>query len=50
VKLRKSANVVVLGAASPFIGIDAADIEEAIKTMFGRKGQDIVQQNIDAFI
>ena len=48
-KLRKSANVVVLGAASPFLGIDTKDIEEAIKTMFGRKGQDIVQQNIDAF-
>ena len=48
-KLRRSANVVVLGAACPFIGLSPADIEKAIGSMFGNKGEQIVQQNIDAF-
>ncbi len=48
-KLRRSANVVVLGAACPFIGLSPADIEKAITSMFGSKGEQIVQQNIDAF-
>ncbi len=42
-------NMVVLGAASPFLQIDADKLENAIRTIFKRKGDKIVQSNIDAF-
>jgi len=42
-------NMVVLGAASPFLQIDADKLENAIRTIFKRKGDKIVQANIDAF-
>ncbi len=45
----RSSNLVLLGAASPFIDIDTARIEEAIKGVFGAKGEKIVEQNIAAF-
>lgn len=45
----RSSNLVLLGAASPFIDIDPAKIEEAIKGVFGAKGEKIVEQNIAAF-
>lgn len=45
----KSANMVILGAASPFIKIDAAKLEEAIRMLFFNKGEEIVQMNLDAF-
>lgn len=45
----RSSNLVLLGAASPFIDIDTAKIEEAIKGVFGAKGEKIVEQNIAAF-
>ena len=44
----KSANVVILGAATPFLGLSYAQIEDAIRTMFGRKGEDIVNMNMAA--
>ena len=44
----KSANVVILGAATPFLGLSYAQIEDAIRTMFGRKGEDIVNMNLAA--
>ena len=34
----RSANIVMLGAATPFLGIDYAQIQEAIRTIFGKKG------------
>ena len=45
---RRSSNVVVLGAACPFLDIDPKAIEKAIQTMFGRKGEMTVNQNLEA--
>lgn len=44
----KSANMVVLGAASPFLDIPFEKLEEAVGILFGRKGEDMVKINIDA--
>jgi len=48
IKSPRSANIVVLGAASPFLDIDLAMIENAIKLLFGKKGDDIVRLNLEA--
>lgn len=45
----RSSNMVLLGAASPFIEIAAESIEEGIRTVFGAKGDKIVDMNIKAF-
>lgn len=45
----RSANMVLLGAAVPFIDIPREAVVEAIRTIFGRKGQAIVDANIAAF-
>ncbi len=45
----RSSNMVLLGAASQFLPLGAAELEAAINAVFGRKGEKIVQQNIDAF-
>ena len=42
----RSANMVILGAASPFINMDFSQLEDAVKTIFGKKGQDIVDVNL----
>ena len=42
----RSANVVILGAASPFINMDFALLEQAIMDIFGKKGEDIVNVNL----
>ena len=44
----KSANMVILGAASPFLGIDISKLEEAIMMLFAKKGKEVVQMNLDA--
>lgn len=44
----KAANVVILGASSPFLDIEFEMLEESISTMFGRKGNDIVDINLKA--
>ncbi len=44
----KSSNMVVLGAASPFLDIEIEKLENAVKTLFGRKGEKIVDLNIKA--
>ncbi len=44
----RAANMVMLGAAIPFIGIDFRAFEKAMNTIFGRKGQDIVDLNVNA--
>ena len=45
----RAANIVLLGAASPFLGIDIAKIEDGIRRVFGRKGEDVVNMNLKAF-
>lgn len=44
----KSANMVILGAASPFLDIDYESLQNAIRTIFRKKGDEIVQVNLDA--
>ncbi|MCL2511513.1 MAG: indolepyruvate oxidoreductase subunit beta [Bacteroidales bacterium] len=44
----KAANMVILGAASLHLGIDYEEFKEAIKTNFGRKGEEVVQANLAA--
>lgn len=44
----RSANMVILGAASPFIGIDFEKIEDAIRFIFGKKGENVVITNLKA--
>jgi indolepyruvate ferredoxin oxidoreductase beta subunit len=41
-------NMVMLGAASPFIDIEFSKIENGICTIFERKGEDIVKMNLNA--
>lgn len=45
----RTSNMVLLGAASPFIELDADAIECAIATVFGPKGDAIVEMNVKAF-
>lgn len=44
----RAANMVLLGAASPFLGMDAKNIEDGIERIFGRKGAEVVDLNIKA--
>jgi indolepyruvate ferredoxin oxidoreductase, beta subunit len=44
----KSANIVVLGAASPFVGIETGMLEKAIQKLFRSKGEEVVEGNIRA--
>jgi len=44
----RSANVVILGASSPFLGIEYEKLEESIKIIFQAKGEKIIQLNLDA--
>ena len=44
----KAANVVVLGAASPFLDLKEESLEQALQKMFMRKGKDMVTLNLKA--
>lgn len=44
----RSANVILLGAAIKALGIDREMVENAIRTVFGRKGESVVEANIKA--
>lgn len=45
----KSANMVILGAASPFINMPVEKLEEAIKAIFKSKGEEVVNVNLQCF-
>ncbi len=45
----RSSNMLLLGAASIFMPLSAADLEAAIGSIFGRKGEKVVEQNVEAF-
>ncbi len=45
----RAANIVLLGAAAPFLGIKPAKLEEGIRRIFGRKGDAVVEMNLAAF-
>ena len=43
------ANIVLLGAAAPLLGLPAERLEEGIRAIFGRKGEAVVEANLAAF-
>lgn len=45
---QKVSNIVMLGAASTYLGLTMERLEGALKSLFGRKGEDIVNLNIEA--
>ncbi len=45
----RSANILLLGAASHILGIKNSDLIEGIERVFMRKGEKVVQANIKAF-
>ncbi len=45
----RTANMIVLGAASLIMGIDPSKLEDAIARIFNRKGEAIVEMNKKAF-
>lgn len=44
----KSANMVVLGAAIPYLDIDFRLFEKSVGILFGRKGEKVIESNIKA--
>jgi indolepyruvate ferredoxin oxidoreductase, beta subunit len=44
----KSANMVILGAACPFLGISYEELQNAIRTIFSRKGEEVININLKA--
>ncbi len=44
----RSGNMVILGAATPFIDMPYESIENAIRKLFDRKGQEVVEANLKA--
>jgi indolepyruvate ferredoxin oxidoreductase beta subunit len=44
----RASNIVMLGAASAFLNLEIEDLENALKQLFGRKGEEIVEMNIKA--
>ncbi len=45
----RASNMVLLGAAAPFMNIEIDKIEDGIRTIFGAKGEAMVEMNIKAF-
>ena len=48
--LARSGNIVILGAASPFIDMPFGSLESAIRKLFARKGDQVVDANLKALI
>lgn len=45
---RRSANIVMLGAASPFLDLEYERLEKAIRNIFKTKGEKIIETNLKA--
>ena len=45
----RSANMALLGAAAPLLGLEAEKLEEGIRAIFARKGEAVVEANLAAF-
>lgn len=45
----KSSNMVMLGAAAPFVDIPLESLELAIREVFSKKGSEIIEVNLKAF-
>jgi len=48
VKSPRSSNIVMLGAASPFLDLSYDSLQNGIKKIFERKGEKVVQLNLEA--
>lgn len=46
--IKARGNMVLLGAAAPYLEIEFGELEKAIQNIFGRKGEDVVNTNIAA--
>ncbi len=46
---KRASNIVMLGAASPFFKMTPESFEEGIRKIFARKGDKVVDMNIEAF-
>ena len=46
--IKARGNMVLLGAAAPYLEIEFSELEKAIQNIFGRKGEDVVNTNIAA--
>lgn len=44
----RAANIVLLGASAPFLGIEYDKIEASVRRIFARKGEEIVAMNLKA--
>lgn len=44
----RTANIVMLGASTPFLGIDFSSIEQSVRDIFEKKGEAIVDLNLRA--
>ncbi len=44
----RAANIVLLGAAASVLGLDVAALESAVRKIFGRKGDAVVEMNLRA--
>jgi indolepyruvate ferredoxin oxidoreductase, beta subunit len=44
----KAANIVILGAASPFLDMQYEKLEDAIRSVFRNKGEEVVNNNLQA--
>ena len=47
-EVKARANMVLLGAAAPFLDIEFSKLEEAIHHIFDRKGEEVVNSNLAA--
>ncbi len=47
-QVKARSNMVLLGAAAPYLDIDFAELEKAIASIFGRKGEEVVATNVAA--
>jgi indolepyruvate ferredoxin oxidoreductase beta subunit len=45
---KKSSNMVILGAATPFINIPFTSFEDGVKEIFSKKGENIIRLNLTA--
>lgn len=48
IKSPKSSNIIILGAAVPFLSVDIEKIKKSITTIFNKKGADVVEKNLKA--
>jgi indolepyruvate ferredoxin oxidoreductase beta subunit len=44
----RASNVVILGAASPYLSIPYENLENGIRKLFGKKGEELINMNISA--